>query len=562
VHRNSKEKKQTQFIPVIMGNSVSVSNAVYPPREYYRDGDIPFVPDGNDPALSSSGRAMRVRATSNHSNSVKFAVRRTIRITDADSGRLEVRKQRIREVASILSRNRHHHIVNIITTYFYNEADGFQFAIVMDLAECNLVSYLDLTSKKAPRVEWFGCLIGVVAYIHQQGIQHLNIKPQSILIKNEKVLLTNFDISALDGWKTRQSTAPRWALGTTVATSTYYSAPEVQKGRRNCGRAADIFSLGAVFMEMLLAHSSGSKDKLIGELRTKLQSDHDMPHIYYIDTVDRWLASTDPPPKAWESQMLSLCRDMLDPDRDARPLAEELRSRWKGVLDSDSSIPRCPLCEEAALGEEKDTGNGPRALHRASAAGKVDKVRSLLGSGTDVNAKDNGMETALFYAAGNGHEKVVEVLLEKGVEVDAENKEAWTALHYAAGRGQKFIVKLLLDQGADINKVDADEWGPLHFAARHGHEETVQLLLERGADIQARDSRNQTALHLAVKGGNKGVVDILLKAKADVNQKSKEGLTALHFAALSEHKEILKMLVDYYEMTDIRSFMVVSSRTR
>jgi len=534
----------------------------YQPQEYDKEEDIPFQPDGNDPTLGSSGSAMRVRGTSKSFNGTE-AVCKTIKIMQTDKVSLQNTKERMRQEASILNRTRHNHILKIITTYFYNSPNGVQFSIIMDHADGNLLEYL--RPEKEPLPKWFGCLIGVLAYIHKQGIRHGDIKPNSILIKNKSVLLTNFDISHIDAWKAEQTTAPKWARWKTAT----YSAPEVGEGGIR-GRSADIFSLGAVFLEMFLAHSD--KDKFI-ELQSKLQFGNGKSYAYNVDTIGNWLAGMTTPPDGWKSVIFSLCQAMLDPEQDARPRAEELSSRWQSV-SSDPSL-RCLICEEASLSEDRDASS-LQAIHRASAAGKVDVVRNLLGSGVNINAKDNGNETALYYAAGNGHDEVVKILLERGVALDESNDEGWTALHYAAERGQKTIVKLLLDGGANIDLTDAESWTPLHLAARNGHEQIVRLLLNKNANIDAvnkrgqtalhlaakaghenittallnkgihidaKDSQDQTALHFAAKGGHKGVVNILLSKGANVNAKNVKGQTTPYFAAMGGHKEVFKMLV-------------------
>jgi ankyrin repeat protein len=70
-------------------------------------------------------------------------------------------------------------------------------------------------------------------------------------------------------------------------------------------------------------------------------------------------------------------------------------------------------------------------------------VRLLLEKGADVEAKDNNGGTALYRAAGSGHEAMVRLLLEKGADVEAKNNNGWMALYRAAGSRHEAVVQLL-----------------------------------------------------------------------------------------------------------------------
>jgi serine/threonine protein kinase len=99
---------------------------------------------------------------------------------------------------------------------------------------------------------WFGCLIGVTSFIHGLDMQHGAINPSHILVKRGRVLLNDFGI-------------PKANLENRKPTSGLpgYCAPEVESGieiERN--QSADIFSLGVVFLEMVIAHYGSWREKL------------------------------------------------------------------------------------------------------------------------------------------------------------------------------------------------------------------------------------------------------------------------------------------------------------
>lgn len=55
-------------------------------------------------------------------------------------------------------------------------------------------------------------------------------------------------------------------------------------------------------------------------------------------------------------------------------------------------------------------------LRKAAKKGTLDEVKRCLAGGADVDFKDDGGNTALMWAAFNGHLRVVEMLLEEGAD--------------------------------------------------------------------------------------------------------------------------------------------------
>jgi ankyrin repeat protein len=65
-------------------------------------------------------------------------------------------------------------------------------------------------------------------------------------------------------------------------------------------------------------------------------------------------------------------------------------------------------------------------------------VQLLLEKGADVDAKADDGGTALYRAAGSGHEAVVRLLLEKGAYFDVKIADDAAVLHCAAGNALNF----------------------------------------------------------------------------------------------------------------------------
>src|ERR1019366_8077678 len=122
------------------------------------------------------------------------------------------------------------------------------------------------------------------------------------------------------------------------------------------------------------------------------------------------------------------------------------------------------LKSRLAKGAPVDTRDprGTTLLMYAAAVGSPETVKLLLGSGADVNAKNDLEATALILGVGNPEK--ARMLVEKGADVNARSKLGRTPLMIAAGcDGCSATVKLLLDKGADPNATDKE--GTLPAAA-------------------------------------------------------------------------------------------------
>ncbi|KAM7195330.1 Ankyrin repeat-containing domain protein [Naviculisporaceae sp. PSN 640] len=522
-------------------------------HEYFDEKDLPFV---NDPKK----REPRIY------NEVYFAkgdippwegalaVKKLITIEDDGQMSLEKSKNTCKREAKVMFAARHDHIINVITAYFYSPAPGsVNFYIIMDRADGqDLSRHLNPKSLKE---RWIGCLIRTVAHIHRLGIRHRDIKPQNVLVQDGEVRLADFGISHMSLGKTVPTTNKKWNKSRTPA----YCAPEVDEGQgRSRGRSADIFSLGAVILEMFLSHSYFKPQ--YGDLKTKTTTNKatgDRSYAHTLDEVHRildQLISQREKEADWHYQLLALCRRMLNKDRDQRPSADDIETDWlEKVLPLAKEAGRlveCGTCTNSTVVDDKKNVNAllveacrrnqegkidhllsqgadpntPGAIHQAALAGKRAIVQTLLENPhqrAQVDCQDWGDQTALHYAAMNGHKEVTEVLLKADADVWKVDAEQRIPLHYAASNGCTAVMEMIIDKGKGnsgesgglVNEVDNDGLTPLHFAARQGHLAAVRLLLQRGADKTIGDDHfdHQTALEYAKAKGHKAVVKELTK---------------------------------------------------
>ena len=176
---------------------------------------------------------------------------------------------------------------------------------------------------------------------------------------------------------------------------------------------------------------------------------------------------------------------------------------------------------------------GTTLLMYAAAIGSPESVKLLLGSGADVNAKNDLEATALILGAGNPEK--ARMLVEKGADVNARSKLGRTPLMIAAGcDGCSATVKLLLEKGAEPNA--ADKQG----AEAAGAAVTVPESPGRARRAQRRGT---TALTAAAKADTAESVKLLLASGAGVDVADGEGGTPLSWAASNCNLEAVKLFL-------------------
>lgn len=150
----------------------------------------------------------------------------------------------------------------------------------------------------------------------------------------------------------------------------------------------------------------------------------------------------------------------------------------------------------------------------------------------------------LVLASEFGSEDKVKELLNSGANVNAKTKQGSTPLLAAIDMRQSKIVKLLLDRGADVNQKDSEGWTPLMYALDSNlNFEISEELLRRNAEVNARAINGDTALTIAVDRaqGRIRMVEQLLRKGADVTVKDKFGRTPLMIA---EEHEGMNYIID------------------
>ena len=151
----------------------------------------------------------------------KFARKRIkrYRLFSKDKASLQAFENELETLKSLS----HRHLVQLVGSYTDSSCVGL---IMTPVADMNLATYLKSTmnpeSRKICLRRFFGCLSAALSYLHAKRVQHKDIKPENILVKQQYVYLTDFGTSR--SWDHDASKSTR---GTAAVFTPRYCAPEV-----------------------------------------------------------------------------------------------------------------------------------------------------------------------------------------------------------------------------------------------------------------------------------------------------------------------------------------------
>lgn len=155
-------------------------------------------------------------------------------------------------------------------------------------------------------------------------------------------------------------------------------------------------------------------------------------------------------------------------------------NRERSLLDLQEIYARLTLVDKWSEKEKEDF----TSLMLYSGEGQTEKVRRLVESGADLEARDYNDSTALMWAAEAGNLEVVKILVGAGAHINAAivngyydgYSEGKTALMFAAEGGYVDVVQKLLDAGASPNRVTAEGDSALEFARQDDNPMVIQML--------------------------------------------------------------------------------------
>jgi eukaryotic-like serine/threonine-protein kinase len=189
----------------------------------------------------------------------------------SDADRLE----RFQREAKILSALNH---PNLLVVYDVGVQDSIHFLVSELLQGRTLRECIHEGALARRKVAEYALQLATgLAAAHQKGIIHRDLKPENIFVtRDERIKILDFGlaketlVAAASNSATRTIAAPTMA-GTVLGTTGYMS-PEQVRGEELDPRS-DIFSLGAVFYEMLSGHQAFRRDSGIETMNAILKEE-------------------------------------------------------------------------------------------------------------------------------------------------------------------------------------------------------------------------------------------------------------------------------------------------
>jgi len=236
----------------------------------------------------------------------------------------------------------------------------------------------------------------------------------------------------------------------------------------------------------------------------------------------------------------------------ARPLAEALGANvsWDSARNSVIvTTNNYSTNTSDKVNSDSQINKVDNELFLAVSNGDLDKVKSLLKSGSNPNSKDAFGEHILESALNLKQNRIemFKLLIESGADINTRVRQE--PLIFIPNTE---IIEYLLSKGANPNMKSDSGATPLMNNAKWGTKETVNLLLSAGANINEQDNIGNTPLIYAV---NKNlsrdnnlridVVKLLIEKGANPNIQNKQGQTAFSIAASLGDNEVYQILQSY-----------------
>jgi eukaryotic-like serine/threonine-protein kinase len=334
---------------------------------------------------------------------------------------------------------------NIVTVIDRGEADGHQF-IVFELIEGeNLKELVNRTGPLPVRqaVELAIAIADGLAFAHEHGIVHRDVKPQNVLLNRDgEAKVTDFGIArSLDVEHGVTQT------GTVLGTSSYLS-PE-QAGGQQVTPATDVYSLGVILYELLAGEVPFAGDNFVAVAMRQLNEP--VP-----DILER---RPDVPARLAAALEHALEKEPADRFTSMGAFATELRECLAELGSADTEQTMIVAAPPHRQGERPAARRPPRrwpvvallalVLVAAIASGIVEFGRTRASTGTPPVAAGGPVTLHGITAYDPFGNNKVEHNAEAPNATDGNPATYWETEHYSSGLG-KPGVGVVLDAGAPV----------------------------------------------------------------------------------------------------------------
>ena len=190
--------------------------------------------------------------------------------------------------------------------------------------------------------------------------------------------------------------------------------------------------------------------------------------------------------------------------------------------------------------------------------GDLEKVKSSVKNGEDINQLDDYGMSPFLRAVGNGHLEVVEYLVKNG----ADDENMSNGIIEASQYGRLDVLKYLIENGADatakMSGSDNETYLEYAISRSSDHPEVIKYLESLNVSSVSNNKNVQVAqidnaikcddIYMSAKNGNLKCVQQNISNGVDVNIKTEDsdmmGNTPLMTASFYGHIEIVKYLID------------------
>ncbi len=170
-------------------------------------------------------------------------------------------------------------------------------------------------------------------------------------------------------------------------------------------------------------------------------------------------------------------------------------------------------------------------FHYAILLGTIEHLKEIKKEDTDINIQRSDGSTLLLTAAFFKQTEMALYLIDQGCNINAINQGGESALYYAIRNNDYKLAQKLCIKGINLRHIDNQGYSYMHIVAKYGSPEMAELLLNYGALRDPKtDNFKNLPIHIAVIYGNTAVLKILLKWGADPDGRNVNKLKPLQLA--------------------------------